>query len=49
MLSKEHKLEEMVGKLREVEVLLVQGAATAETCRGIRASQRMHRGRLNPA
>ena len=32
MPSKKHKLEEIIGKLREVEIVLAQGASTAEAC-----------------
>lgn len=30
---KKHKPEEIIGKLREVEIVLAQGASTAEECR----------------
>lgn len=33
MPSKEHKAEEMIGKLREAEIMLVQGGTTPEACR----------------
>jgi hypothetical protein len=35
MPSKKHKPEEIIGKLREVEIVLAQGASTAEACRRI--------------
>ncbi len=33
MPSKKHKPEEIIGKLREAEIVLAQGASTAEACR----------------
>jgi DNA-binding CsgD family transcriptional regulator len=36
---KKHKPEEIVGTLREVEIVLAQGASTAETCRRIGVSE----------
>ena len=33
MPSKKHRPEEIIGKLREAEVVLAQGATTAEACR----------------
>ena len=40
MPSKKHKPEEIIGKLREVEIVLGQGGTTAEACRpkGVRSS-----------
>jgi hypothetical protein len=35
MPNKKHKPEEIVGKLREVEIVPAQGASTAEVCRWI--------------
>ena len=35
MPSKKHKPEEVIGKLREVEIVLGQGGTTAEGCRRI--------------
>jgi hypothetical protein len=35
MSSKKHKPEEIIGRLREVELVLAQGASTAEACRPI--------------
>lgn len=32
MPNKKHKPEEIVGKLREVEIVPAQGASTAEVC-----------------
>ena len=32
MPSKKHRPEEIIGKLREAEVVLAQGATTAEAC-----------------
>ena len=39
MPSKKHKPEEIIGKLREVEIVLAQGASTAEACRRIAVSE----------
>jgi putative transposase len=36
---KKHKPEEIIGKLREAEIVLTQGASTAEACRQIAASE----------
>ncbi|MDR6788029.1 hypothetical protein J2Y58_001381, partial [Sphingomonas sp. BE138] len=33
MLAKKHKPEEIIGKLREVEIMVSQGGTTAEACR----------------
>ena len=41
MPSKKHKPEEIIGKLREVEIVLAQGASTAEACRGIAVSEHL--------
>ena len=38
MPSKKHKPEEIIGKLREVEIALAQGISTAEACRRIAVS-----------
>jgi putative transposase len=35
MPSKKHKPEEIIGKLREVEIVLAQSGTTAEPCRRI--------------
>ena len=35
MPSKKHRPEEIIGKLREAEVVLAQGTTTAEACRRI--------------
>ena len=35
MPSKKHKPEEIIGKLREAEIVLAQGASAAEVCRRI--------------
>ena len=35
MPAKKHKPEEIIGKLREVEIMLGQGGTTAEVCRRI--------------
>jgi hypothetical protein len=40
MPSKKHKLEEIIGKLREVEIVLAQGATTAEACPRIAVAER---------
>ena len=37
--NKKHRPEEIVGKLREAEVVLAQGATTAEACRRIAVSE----------
>ncbi len=42
MPSKKHRLEEIIGKLREAEVLLAQGATTAEACRRIAVSEQTY-------
>jgi len=39
---KKHKPEEIVGKLREVEIVLAQGASTAEACRRIGVSEQTY-------
>ncbi|MBJ2153744.1 IS3 family transposase, partial [Paracoccus sp. IB05] len=39
MPSKKHKPEEIIGKLREVEIVLAPGASTAEACRRIAVSE----------
>ena len=38
MPSKKYRPEEIIGKLREAEVVLAQGATTAEACRRIAIS-----------
>ena len=42
MPSKKHKPEEIIGKLREVEIVLAQGATTAEACRRIAVSEQTY-------
>jgi putative transposase len=42
MLSKKHKPEEIIGKLREVEVVLGQNGTTAEACRRIAVSEQTY-------
>ena len=42
MPSKKHKPEEIIGKLREVEIVLAQGASTAEACRRIGVSEQTY-------
>ena len=37
--SKKHKPEEIIGKLREVEIMLGQGGTTAEACRRIAVTE----------
>ena len=37
---KKHKPEEIIDKLREVEIVLAQGASTAEACAGSRSASR---------
>ena len=39
MSAKKHKPEEIIGKLREVEIMLGQGGTTAEACRRIAVSE----------
>ena len=39
---KKHKPEEIIGKLREIEIVLAQGASTAEACRRIAASEQTY-------
>jgi transposase-like protein len=39
---KKHKPEEIIGKLREVEIMLAQGASTAEGCRRIGVSEQTY-------
>ncbi len=36
---KKHRPEEIIGKLREAEIVLAQGASTAEACRRIAVSE----------
>ncbi|WP_310106425.1 IS3 family transposase [Sphingomonas sp. BE138] len=42
MPSKKHKPEEIIGKLREVEIMLGQGGTTAEACRRIAVSEQTY-------
>lgn len=42
MPSKKHSLEEIIGKLREAEVVLAHGATTAEACRRIAVSEQTY-------
>ena len=42
MSFKRHKPEEIIGKLREVEFVLAQGASTAEACRRIGVSEQTY-------
>ncbi|OWR01599.1 IS3 family transposase [Sphingopyxis witflariensis] len=42
MPSKKHRPEEIIGKLREAEVVLSQGATTAEACRRIAVSEQTY-------
>jgi len=42
MPSKKHKPEEIIGKLREVEIVLAQGASTAAACRRISVSDQTY-------
>ena len=39
---KKHKPEEIIGKLREVEIVLGQGGTTAEACRRIAVSEQTY-------
>jgi len=42
MLSRKHKPEEIIGKRREVEIVLAQGASIAEACRRIAVSEQTY-------
>ena len=42
MPSKKHKPEEIIGKLREVEIMLGPGGTTAEACRRIAVSEQTY-------
>ena len=42
MPSKKHKPEEIIGKLREVEIVLAQGGTTAEACRPIAVTEQTY-------
>ena len=42
MPSRKHKPEEIIGKLREVEIVLAQGASTAEACRRIAVNEQTY-------
>ena len=42
MPTKKHKPEEIIGKLREVEIMLGQGGTTAEACRRIAVSEQTY-------
>jgi len=42
MPSKKHKPEEIIGKLREVEIVLAQGGTTAEACRRIAVTEQTY-------
>ena len=42
MPAKKHKPEEIIGKLREVEIMLGQGCTTAEACRRIAVSEQTY-------
>ena len=42
MPAKKHKPEEIIGKLREVEIVLGQGGTTAEACRRIAVSEQTY-------
>jgi hypothetical protein len=39
---KKHKPEEIIGKLREAEIVLAQGGSTAEACRRIAVSEQTY-------
>lgn len=45
-MSKRHKPEEIVGKLREAEIVLAQGGTTADACRRIGAGMTLPKGDL---
>ena len=42
MARKRYTAEEIIGKLREVEIVLAQGASTAEACRRIGVSEQTY-------
>ncbi len=42
MPSKKHRPEEIIGKLREAEVVLAHGATTAEACRRIGVTEQTY-------
>lgn len=42
MPSKKHKPEEIIGKLREAEIVLAQGSTTAEACRRIAVTEQTY-------
>jgi putative transposase len=42
MPSRKHKPEEIIGKLREVEIVLAQGPSTAEACRRIAVNEQTY-------
>lgn len=42
MPSEKHKPEEIVGKLRDVEIVLAHGASTAEACRRIAINEQTY-------
>jgi transposase-like protein len=42
MPAKKHKPEEIIGKLREVEIMLGQGGTTAEACRRTAVSEQTY-------
>ncbi len=42
MPAKKHKPEEIIGKLREVEIVLGQGGTAAEACRRIAVSEQTY-------
>jgi len=42
MPAKKYKPEEIIGKLREVEIMLGQGCTTAEACRRIKVSEQTY-------
>lgn len=39
---KKHRPEEIIGKLREAEIVLAQGASTADACRRIAVSEQTY-------
>ena len=39
---KKHKPEEIIGKLREAQIVLAQGGAAAEVCRRIAVSEQTY-------
>ena len=41
-MGKKHKPEEIIGKLREAEIVLAQGGTTADACRRIAVTEQTY-------